>query len=96
MNISSIVVRTRPEDLARVKEGLLTVPTCDIHFEDELGRVVVTVEGEDDADETAKLKRIMALPGVVSADFSYTYSGDEPEEAGSGGARREPGPDGTG
>ncbi|MCP4571401.1 MAG: chaperone NapD [bacterium] len=77
MNISSIVVKTHPDRLAQVMEGLREIETCDIHFSDEQGRIVVTVEGTDDADETAKLKRIQALPGVASADFSYTYNDHE-------------------
>ncbi|RKZ13784.1 hypothetical protein DRQ50_09975 [bacterium] len=79
MNISSIVVKTRPEHLDAVKASLAGVDLCDLHFSDELGRIVVTVEGTDDADETAKLKIIQALPHVIGADFSYTYSGDEQE-----------------
>lgn len=76
MNISSIVVRTRPEHLEDVKASLAGVATCDVHFADDLGRIVVTVEGDADADETKRLKEILALPHVVSADFSYTYADD--------------------
>ncbi len=77
MNISSIVVRTRPEHLDDVKLSLKDVETCDVHFSDTEGRMVVTVEGSDDVDETMQLKRIQALPHVISANFAYTYSDDE-------------------
>ena len=76
MNISSIVVKTRPENLAAVKATLTASGLCDIHFSDELGRIIVTVEGDDNEDETSKLKKIQKLPDIVSADFSYTYTDD--------------------
>jgi len=74
MNISSIVVKTLPEHLEAVKASLIDSGLCDIHFSDELGRIVITVEGDDNADETMKLKEIQKLPHVASADFSYTYT----------------------
>ena len=77
MNISSVVVKTLPENLATVRSSLLASGLCDIHFSDELGRIVITLEGDDNTDETAKLKEIQKLPHVVSADFSYTYTDEE-------------------
>ncbi len=77
MNISSIVVKTLPENLAAVKTSLTESGLCDIHFSDELGRIIVTVEGDGNEDETGKLKKIQQLPKVISADFSYTFTDDE-------------------
>ena len=79
MNISSIVVKTLPEHLEAVKASLVASGLCDIHFSDELGRIVITVEGDDNADETKKLKEIQQLPHVASADFSYSYTDEEAE-----------------
>ena len=79
MNISSIVVKTRPENLEALKVSLAESGLCDVHFSDELGRIIITVEGDDNADETKKLKAIQHLPHVVSADFSYTYADEDPE-----------------
>ncbi len=73
MNISSAVVKTRPEHLDAVKSALLGSGLCEIHFSDEKGRIVITIEGDDDADEATKLKKIADLPDVASADFAYTY-----------------------
>lgn len=77
MNISSVVVKTLPEHLATVRSSLLASGLCEIHFSDDLGRIVITLEGEESADETTKLKEIQKLPHVVSADFSYTYTDEE-------------------
>ncbi len=81
MNISSIVVKTLPEHLETVKASLIDSGLCDIHFSDELGRIVITVEGDDNADETSKLKEIQQLPHVASADFSYSYTDGDPDGA---------------
>ena len=77
MNISSAVVKTHPDNLAAVKAALIESGLCDIHFEDELGRIVISIEGDDNADESTKLKKIADLPKVMSADFAYTYTDDE-------------------
>lgn len=79
MNISSIVVKTLPEKLEAVKSSLAASGLCEIHFSDQLGRIIITVEGDDDEDETGKLKKIKELPGIVSADFSYTCTETEAE-----------------
>jgi nitrate reductase NapD len=79
MNISSIVIKTLPENLAAVKVCLAESGLCDVHFSDELGRIIVTVEGDGNEDETMKLKAIQKLPQIVSADFSYTYADEDPE-----------------
>ena len=76
MNISSIVVTSLPEYLEEVAVSLLESGLCEIHFKDDKGRIVVTVEGDDDGDETKKLKAIAALPHVAGACFSYTYTDD--------------------
>jgi nitrate reductase NapD len=79
MNISSIVIKTLPENLETLKTCLAESGLCDVHFSDELGRIIVTVEGDDNEDETKKLKAIQKLPQVVSADFSYTYADEDPD-----------------
>ncbi len=79
MNISSVVVKTLPEHTAALKASLAASGLCDIHFSDEKGRIVITLEGDDNTDETKKLKQIQGLPHVVSADFSYTYADDDTE-----------------
>jgi len=73
MNISSVVVKTLPENLEAVKAALEESGLCEVHFNDEEGRIVAVIEGDDDADESDKLKLIAELPHVVSADFSCTY-----------------------
>ena len=55
MNISSIVVQTRPEFLDQVVSDLKACTACDYHLHDEIGRVIVTIEGESVKEELEKL-----------------------------------------
>lgn len=80
MNISSIVVQTRPEFLEQVVSDIKECGVCDYHMHDELGRVIITIEGSGVAEELKKLKVIEAIPHVISADMQMAYSEDELDE----------------
>ncbi len=77
MNISSIVVQTRPEHLESVLEEIKSCGACEYHFHDEKGRIIVTIEGEDVSEELEKLKVIEKIPHVIAADMQMSYSEDE-------------------
>ncbi len=78
MNISSIVVKAAPGKGNAVLEGLRESGLCEVHFHDDRGRIVVTIEGRSIDEEMEKLKAIQALPSVVAAHLAYAYSEDEP------------------
>ncbi|RXJ91558.1 nitrate reductase [Arcobacter sp. CECT 8983] len=80
MNISSIVVQTRPEYLDEVVEALKKCEVCEYHLHDEVGRVIVTIEGNGVQEELEKLKVIETIPHIISADMQMAYSEDELEE----------------
>lgn len=80
MNISSIVVQTRPEYLGEVVEALKKCEVCEYHLHDEVGRVIVTIEGNGVQEELEKLRVIEAIPHIVSADMQMAYSEDELDE----------------
>ena len=77
MNISSIVVQTLPKYLNEVVESLKNCDVCDYHMHDELGRIIITIEGDGVQEELKKLKVIEAIPYVMSADMQMAYSEDE-------------------
>ncbi len=79
MNISSIVVQTRPEYLESVLDDIKKCEVCDYHFHDEKGRIIVTIEGEDVSEELGKLKVIEQINHVIAADMQMSYSEDELE-----------------
>ena len=77
MNISSIVVQTLPKHINEVVESLKNCDVCDYHMHDELGRIIITIEGKGVAEELKKLKVIEAIPHVMSADMQMAYSEEE-------------------
>jgi nitrate reductase NapD len=77
MNISSIIVQTTPKYLNEVVENLRNCDVCDYHMHDELGRIIITIEGTGVQEELKKLKVIEAIPHVMSADMQMAYSEDE-------------------
>ena len=80
MNISSIIVKTAERDRDAVVERLTAAGLCDIHFADGT-KIVVTLEGQDVAEEMDKMKAILNISGVLAADLAYSYSEDETERA---------------
>jgi len=74
MNISSIVIKTSPEHLKDVLESLNASDFCETHFHDELGRIIVTIEGENVGEEMKKLKLLQKTDRVLSAEMVYSYS----------------------
>ena len=77
MNISRIVVQTLPKYLNEVVESLKNCDVCDYHMHDELGRIIITIEGAGVSEELKKLKVIEAIPHVMSADMQMAYSEEE-------------------
>ena len=80
MNVSSIVVQTLPKFLDEVVQALKDCEVCDYHMHDEIGRVIITIEGVDVSDELNKLRVIEAIPHVIAADMQMAYSEDELSE----------------
>lgn len=80
MNISSIVVQTRPEFLDEVVNSLKECEVCEYHLHDEIGRVIVTIEGKGVEEELKKLRVIENIPHVIAADMQMAYSEDELDE----------------
>jgi nitrate reductase NapD len=78
MNICSLVVHARPEQLGAVQAGLEAMPGVEVHGRSDDGKLVVTVE---DAGETLASDSVMAIQnvsGVLNAVLIYHYGGDEP------------------
>lgn len=81
MNVSSIVLKAKPEHFDEVLAGLKKSDICDVHFHDEAGRIVVTIEGANINEEMEKMKLLSQITNVLSAEMIYAYSEDEMIEA---------------
>ncbi len=81
MNVSSLVVKTAPEHLDEVMDALKTGGLSEVHFHDRTGKIIVTIEGEDAGEEVKKMREIMNLPDVLSAELAYSYNENELDRA---------------
>lgn len=77
MNISSVVIKCAPQFLAQTVELLKNSGLCEVYAKDELGRIVVVIEGDSTEDESEKLRAIQAIPHILSAEMVYAFSEDE-------------------
>ncbi|HLF96620.1 MAG TPA: chaperone NapD [Methylococcaceae bacterium] len=71
MNLASLVVHTRPENMEAVRTRLLDLVGVEIHGAHPQGRLVVTVEDDDEARLADTLLRIHREDGVVAAALVY-------------------------
>ena len=78
MNISSIIVKTLPKNYDAVWINLQECDICEVHFGDkEKGVIIITIEGECVEEEIEKLRKIEAMPFIISADMHMSYCEDE-------------------
>ena len=81
MNISSIVIQTKPEYIEEIVEICKNSDFCDYHFHDiNIGKIIVTIEGKNIDEEMNKLKEIQKIPHVICADMMMAYSENELDE----------------
>ncbi len=81
MNVSSIVVKTLPENMESVISSINEIDLCEVHFSNAEGKIVVTIEGNSIQEQMESMKSIQGMPFVVSANLAYSYCEDELAEA---------------
>ncbi|MBL8288755.1 MAG: chaperone NapD [Rubrivivax sp.] len=79
MNISSLVVHVKAEEVRRVQGALGAIAGVEVHAATEAGHFVVTVDAPDDDAALAIHRQISELPGVMSAALVYHHAEPEPE-----------------
>ena len=80
MNISSAIVNARPGCVAVVQAGLATLAGVEVHGISPDGKLIVTIETEDDGSNVATYERIGQLDGVMSAAMVYHQTESEPDK----------------
>ncbi len=80
MTISSIVIQTKPEHLENLISTINKSELCEYALHDDLGRIIITIEGKDTGDEMQKLAEIQNFDHVISAEMHYSYNEDELEQ----------------
>lgn len=78
MNVSSIVIQAKKENIEKVLHVVKNCDFCDYHFHDaNIGKIIVTVDGKDIDEEMGKVRKIEAIEHVISAEMMMSYSEDE-------------------
>ncbi len=80
MNISSAIIHARPDDVATVKAGLAGLAGVELHGVSPEGKMIVTIETEDDGSNAATYDCIGRLDGVMSAAMVYHQTESEPDK----------------
>lgn len=79
MNISSVIVIPRPDQVEAVRERLDLVEGVEIHAVSPEGKMIVTIEAADDRMTTGTYECISQLDGVLSASMVYHQKESDPE-----------------
>jgi len=79
MDISSVIIHPRPGDVALVQAGLGRLAGVEVHGISPEGKLIVTIETEDDGSNAATYQLIGQLDGVMSVAMVYHQTESEPE-----------------
>ena len=80
MNISSAIIHALPGHAAVVQAGLATLAGVEVHAISPEGKLIITIETDDDGSNVATYERIGQLDGVMSAAMVYHQTESEPDK----------------
>lgn len=81
MNLSGILVVSKPDRMAEVVAGLAAMRGIEVHQSDpESGRIIVVQEAADIHAELEAIKQIKVLPHVIMAEMVYHYIAEDEKE----------------
>lgn len=76
MNLAGILVQAQPEQVSEVKNRLTALSGVEVHAMTPDGRLVVTVEEEQESIFADRVLELHHCEGVISATLVYQYSND--------------------
>ena len=76
VEIASILVQARPEQLNAVARAIETLPGAQIYNRDSRGKLVVVVEAADVGSIGETLNAMSSLPGVLNASLVFQGTDD--------------------
>ncbi|MDP2809423.1 MAG: chaperone NapD [Rhodocyclaceae bacterium] len=80
MNISSAIVHARPGEAGAVQSQLTGLDGVDVHAVSEEGRIIVTIEADDDRGMADTFAFISQVDGVLSASMVYHQTESDPDK----------------
>lgn len=79
LNISSAIVHARPGTAPAVRARLTALAGVEIHAVSDEGKMIVTIESDDEADMVRTFEVLSTLDDVMSASMVYHQSESDPE-----------------
>lgn len=79
MNVSSLVIRTRPEYALGVRAELAQMPGIAVAAATDAGQLVVVADHDDAAAAADAYVAMNRIEGVLSVSLIYQYSDDLPD-----------------
>lgn len=73
MNITGILVHSRPDQAEAVRGRLETMPGVEVHAVTPEGRLVVTIEKADDREMAEILEGFAQIPQIISTVLVYHH-----------------------
>ncbi len=74
MNISSLLIYAQPQRAERVRARIEQLPGLEVHAATADGRLIVTVETNDDREMAQSFEQLGAIPGVHASTLVYHHS----------------------
>ena len=71
LHISSLLLRADPKTLPHIKEAIEAREGADVVVADESGKIIVTLESENESEIVECLNDFSLLDGVVSSALVY-------------------------
>ena len=73
MQISSLIVHSRPERAPAIARHLRTLAGVGVHGGVEVGKLVITLETATEAEVIERLNAIQTIDGVLAATLVYHH-----------------------
>jgi len=70
MTVSGIVMACRPEHLDEMAAVVNALDWAEVHYTDQDGRLVVTIEASDIDESMNRLKELQGLPRAIMAELA--------------------------
>ena len=80
LNISSVIVHARPGSAEAVKARLAAVEGVEIHAASDEGKIIITIEADNDDGMVSTFERVSKLDDVMSASMVFHQIESDPDK----------------
>lgn len=80
LNISSAIVYARPGTDSTVRQQLLQVPGVEVHAASEDGKIIATIEAENDRAAMEIYESVARLPDVLNVAMIFQQTESNPDQ----------------